>query len=154
MLDLSPANGRGITAEDLEKATPKPRAGDIVLIWTNEAPATLDEFVLDHFGLSAPPPDLDCWRALTQRARDAAEVVRIAIVGKYVELEDAYLSVAEALRHAGFQDGCGIEIDWVDWSAIAQKVTRRGCPIRVRTATVTDGCRVDDSAHDRPAASR
>jgi CTP synthase len=40
--------------------------------------------------------------------------VRIALVGKYVKLEDAYLSVAEALRHAGFQHGCPIEIDWVD----------------------------------------
>src|SRR5271167_2069800 len=60
----------------------------------------VDEFVLDHFGLSAPPPDLECWRTLTERARDAAEVVRVAIVGKYVELEDAYLSVVEALRHA------------------------------------------------------
>ena len=40
--------------------------------------------------------------------------VRIALVGKYVQLEDAYLSVVEALRHSGFQHGCGIEIDWVD----------------------------------------
>ena len=40
--------------------------------------------------------------------------MRIALVGKYVQLEDAYLSVVEALRHAGFQHGCAIEIDWVD----------------------------------------
>jgi CTP synthase len=40
--------------------------------------------------------------------------VRIALVGKYVKLEDAYLSVVEALRHSGFMHGCGIEIDWVD----------------------------------------
>src|SRR5204863_7180085 len=46
-------------------------------------------------------------------ARDRAPV-RIALVGKYVKLEDAYLSVVEALRHSGFQHGCGIEIDWVD----------------------------------------
>jgi CTP synthase len=78
----------------------------------------VDDFVLDHFGLSAPPADLDCWRALAERARSAVELVRIAIVGKYVELEDAYLSVAEALRHAGFRDGCGIEIDWVDSEAL------------------------------------
>ena len=44
--------------------------------------------------------------------------MRIAIVGKYVELEDAYLSVAEALRHAGFRHGCRIEIDWVDSEAL------------------------------------
>jgi len=85
----------------------------------------VDEFVLDHFGLTAPPPDLDCWRALTQRARDAAEVVRIAIVGKYVELEDAYLSVAEALRHAGFREGCGIEIDWVDSEPLVDGAAER-----------------------------
>ncbi len=78
----------------------------------------VDDFVLDHFGLDAPPADLDCWRELTERARAATELVRIAIVGKYVELEDAYLSVAEALRHAGFRDGCAIEIDWVDSEAL------------------------------------
>jgi CTP synthase len=78
----------------------------------------VDEFVLEHFGLSAPAADLDGWRSLVERARDAAETVRIAIVGKYVELEDAYLSVAEALRHAGFRDGCRIEIDWVDSEAL------------------------------------
>ena len=51
-----------------------------------------------------------------RRASEAAssDPVRIALVGKYVKLEDAYLSVAEALRHAGFQHGCPIEIDWVD----------------------------------------
>src|ERR1019366_2359953 len=78
----------------------------------------VDDFVLEHFGLSAPPPDLDGWRALTESASDATEVLRIAIVGKYVELEDAYLSVAEALRHAGFRHGCRIEIDWVDSEAL------------------------------------
>ena len=78
----------------------------------------VDEFVLEHFGLSAPPAELDGWRSLVERAREAAEVVRIAIVGKYVELEDAYLSVAEALRHAGFGDGCRVDIDWVDSEAL------------------------------------
>jgi CTP synthase len=77
----------------------------------------VDDFVLDHFGIDdAPAPDLSGWERLMRRATDAAgrEPVRIALVGKYVKLEDAYLSVAEALRHAGFHHGCGIEIDWVD----------------------------------------
>ena len=78
----------------------------------------VDEFVLDHFDVSAPAPDLDEWRELVERAAAATESVRIAIVGKYVELEDAYLSVAEALRHAGFRHGCRIEIDWVDSEAL------------------------------------
>jgi CTP synthase len=74
----------------------------------------VDDFVLEHFDLDAPPADLDGWRALIERAEAATGTVRIAIVGKYVELEDAYLSVAEALRHSGFLHGCRIEIDWVD----------------------------------------
>ncbi len=78
----------------------------------------VDDFVLEHFGLAAPAPDLDEWREMVERAAQAAERVRIAIVGKYVELEDAYLSVAEALRHAGFRHGARIEIDWVDAEAL------------------------------------
>src|SRR6202011_768527 len=46
----------------------------------------VDDFVLEHFGVSAPAPDLDGWRTLTERARSARELVRIAIVGKYIEL--------------------------------------------------------------------
>jgi CTP synthase len=77
----------------------------------------VDDFVLEHFGMEeAQPPDLGDWERLMRRATDAADQapVRIALVGKYVKLEDAYLSVAEALRHAGFMHGCPIDIDWVD----------------------------------------
>ncbi|MCW3067246.1 MAG: synthetase, partial [Solirubrobacterales bacterium] len=74
----------------------------------------VDDLVLDHFGLEAPPADLTTWKQLIQGDRDADERVRIALVGKYVRLEDAYLSVSEALRHAGFLHGCKIDIDWVD----------------------------------------
>jgi CTP synthase len=77
----------------------------------------VDDFVLEHFGIEhQPAPELSDWERLMRRAGEAAgePPVRIALVGKYVKLEDAYLSVAEALRHAGFQHGCGIEIDWVD----------------------------------------
>ena len=79
----------------------------------------VDDFVLEHFDEQAPPPDLDEWRELVERAAQASERVRIAIVGKYTELEDAYLSVAEALRHAGFRHGCRVEIDWVDSEALS-----------------------------------
>jgi CTP synthase len=74
----------------------------------------VDDFILEHFGLEARPPDLDGWRELTHRADDATQPVRIALVGKYVALADAYLSVSEALRHASFEHGCRVEIDWVD----------------------------------------
>ena len=76
----------------------------------------VDDFILEHFNLEAAAPDLTDWDRLVRRAGDAAQSppVKIALVGKYVQLEDAYLSVVEALRHSGFQHGCGIEIDWVD----------------------------------------
>ena len=81
----------------------------------------VDDFVLEHFGLDAPPADLDGWRSLIERAGAASQTLRIAIVGKYVELEDAYLSVAEALRHAGFLHGCRISIDWVDSESLVRE---------------------------------
>ncbi|MEA2293567.1 MAG: synthase, partial [Solirubrobacteraceae bacterium] len=76
----------------------------------------VDDTILDHFGMEAPPPELTDWQRLVRSSSDAQDrpPVRIALVGKYVQLEDAYLSVVEALRHSGFQHGCGIEIDWVD----------------------------------------
>ena len=74
----------------------------------------VDDLVLDHFGMEAPAPKLEGWQALVRRADEAQRTVRIALVGKYVQLEDAYLSVVEALRHAGFEHGCRIDIDWVD----------------------------------------
>jgi CTP synthase len=74
----------------------------------------VDELVLDHFGMEAPAADLTTWKGLIQGDSEADERVRIALVGKYVRLEDAYLSVSEALRHAGFKHGCKVDIDWVD----------------------------------------
>jgi CTP synthase len=90
----------------------------------------VDELVLDHFSLQAPPPDLDGWRELTRRADEATETVRIALVGKYVSLEDAYKSVSEALRHAGFQHGCAIEIDWID----SERIEREGADVLLERA--------------------
>jgi CTP synthase len=75
----------------------------------------VDDFILrEHFGLEAPPPDLSGWEAITRRASEAGRSIRIALVGKYVQLEDAYLSVVEALRHSGVHHGCKVEIDWID----------------------------------------
>jgi CTP synthase len=76
----------------------------------------VDDFVLEHFGLEAAPPDLSEWERLVRRAIEAEErsPVRVALVGKYVQLADAYLSVVEALKHSGYHHGRGIAIDWVD----------------------------------------
>ena len=61
----------------------------------------VDEAVLRHFGIELPPPDLSDWEGLVERVESATEPVRIALVGKYNQLADAYLSVIEALNHAG-----------------------------------------------------
>jgi CTP synthase len=74
----------------------------------------VDDFILEHFGLEAPAPELSSWQEPIERAGRSSRTVRIALVGKYIQLEDAYLSVCEALRHAAsLQDG-GVEIDWID----------------------------------------
>src|SRR5439155_3054129 len=95
---------------------------EVPLVFRDEG---VDAFVLEHFGIEAPEPELDGWRALVRSAAEATETVRIALVGKYVRLEDAYLSVVEALRHSGFEHGCGIEIDWVDSESLDSDATAR-----------------------------
>jgi CTP synthase len=74
----------------------------------------VDSFILDHFGLEAQPPELSSWEEAIERAQRATRPVRIALVGKYVQLEDAYLSVSEALRHAASLQDSKVEIDWID----------------------------------------
>src|SRR5271155_2045481 len=74
----------------------------------------VDDFILDHFGVEAPAPELSSWTEPIERAEKATRIVRIALVGKYVQLADAYLSVSEALRHAGALKDASVEIDWID----------------------------------------
>jgi len=76
--------------------------------------AGLDDLVLDKLGLEAPPADLGRWRELVNRILGAEETVKVAIIGKYIKLQDAYLSVVEALGHAGGAHGTKVELDWVD----------------------------------------
>ena len=62
----------------------------------------LDDLVLEKLSLPAPPAELTEWRQLVSRILDAEETVKVAIIGKYIKLQDAYLSVVEALGHAGW----------------------------------------------------
>jgi CTP synthase len=87
---------------------------DIYKVPLNYRDQQVDDFVLDHFRMEAPAPDLSEWEAITERAAHASRPVRIALVGKYVKLEDAYLSVVESLRHAGIEHGGKVEVDWID----------------------------------------
>ena len=74
----------------------------------------LDTLVCEKLGLDAPPAELGEWGELIDRTRELREDVEIALVGKYVKLHDAYLSVHEALKHAGVQAGCRVHVRWVD----------------------------------------
>jgi CTP synthase len=74
----------------------------------------VDDFILDHFGLEAPAPELSSWQEPIERVEKAQRTVRIALVGKYVQLQDAYLSVTEALRHAAALQSSTVRIDWID----------------------------------------
>jgi CTP synthase len=73
----------------------------------------MDSEVCRLLGLPGDP-DLSAWESLVETIDAATTPVKIGIVGKYVVLPDAYLSVAEALRHAGFHNGAKVEIEWID----------------------------------------
>ncbi|KGR85716.1 CTP synthase [Lysinibacillus odysseyi] len=73
-----------------------------------------DDIVLEHFGIQAPEADMSEWKELVEKVKNLKNKTRIALVGKYVELQDAYISVAEALKHAGYAYDSEIEIDWVN----------------------------------------
>src|SRR6185295_8946370 len=71
------------------------------------------------------PADMREWEAMVERIRAAEGTVRIALVGKYVQLEDAYLSVVEALKHAGVHHGAKIDLFWVDSESLDDLETSR-----------------------------
>ena len=84
-----------------------------------EAPLMLEEsgfskVVCRELQIDAPEPDLAEWKAMAAGIRERNREVTIALVGKYVQLHDAYLSVAEALAHAGFAQGAHVRIKWLD----------------------------------------
>jgi len=84
-----------------------------------EAPLMLEEgglsgVVCRELGLEAGEPDLDEWTKLVESIKHREENVTIGLVGKYVKLHDAYLSVAEALAHAGFYHNAHVDIKWID----------------------------------------
>ena len=72
------------------------------------------DVVCRELGIDAPAPDLTSWKEMLGRIENRPNKTAIAIVGKYVKLHDAYLSVAEALRHGGYENESKVEILWVD----------------------------------------
>ena len=73
----------------------------------------LDTLLCRQLGLAGDPIDLSDWEALVARVENATTPVRIGVIGKYVSLPDAYLSVVEALKHGGFHHGADVDIEWI-----------------------------------------
>jgi CTP synthase len=80
----------------------------------------MDQIVCDHLKLDCGEADMEDWKALVEKVTSLTKKTKIALVGKYVELQDAYLSVVEALKHAGYAYDADIEIDWIN----AEEVTK------------------------------
>ncbi|MDR2505895.1 MAG: CTP synthase [Oscillospiraceae bacterium] len=74
----------------------------------------ISDTVVGRLGLDCLKPDFTEWDAMLRRAEVATQTVRIALVGKYIQLRDAYLSVAESLTHAGYENSAKVMIEWVD----------------------------------------
>ncbi|WP_213543655.1 CTP synthase [Pusillibacter faecalis] len=90
----------------------------------------LDEVVCRKLGLITYQPDLREWSAMVRREKEAHRHVRIALVGKYTQLHDAYLSVVEALHHAGTANDAVVEIAWIDSEELTEQnleASLRGC---------------------------
>jgi CTP synthase len=86
-----------------------------------------DDRILTHFGVDIDDerPDLSDWESMVRRHDQADKTVRIAMAGKYTQLADAYLSVLEALEHAGTHNGVKVEVEWVDVETLDSPETQR-----------------------------
>jgi len=91
-----------------------------------EAPLMLEKsnissIVCRELEIDAPDPDLTEWRSMVEQIKNSKKTTKIGLVGKYVQLHDAYLSVAEALRHAGYSLNSKIEIKWIDSETLTEE---------------------------------
>ena len=99
---------------------------NITLPYLYEAPLMLEQanfssVVCRELGIDAPEPDLTEWTEMVRRIKSREKEVHIALVGKYVQLHDAYLSVAEAMRHAGYTLNTHIRIHWTDSETLTEE---------------------------------
>ncbi|MCM3315204.1 CTP synthase [Rummeliibacillus stabekisii] len=81
----------------------------------------IDDIVLEHFGIEAPQADMADWKALVDKVKSLKKTTKIALVGKYVELQDAYISVVEALKHAGYAHDTDIEVNAINAEDVTEE---------------------------------
>lgn len=91
-----------------------------------EAPLAMEkehlaEIVCESLKLDCPEPDLDDWKAMVKSAKNPTKEVTVALVGKYIALHDAYISVVESLKHAGYAANASVNIKWVDSETVTDE---------------------------------
>jgi CTP synthase len=99
---------------DVRSVVASPDVRDVYLVPAVLQEQRLDELVLEKLGIDAAPAGLGEWQDVIDRIGEQRTEVTIALVGKYVKLHDAYLSVHEALKHAGVHEGAQVRVQWVD----------------------------------------
>ncbi len=99
---------------ELEAVVTAIDAPDIYMVPLMVHEEGLDDLVVSKLGLEAADPDMDDWRQLVDKINSCKSKVRIALVGKYVQLWDAYMSVIQSLKHASLFHGRELEVVWVD----------------------------------------
>jgi CTP synthase len=109
----------------VEAVVSAPDAPNIYMIPSMMRDQGLDSLVCQRLGLRAGPLDMRDWDDVCDRIGSASGKVRIALVGKYVQLQDAYLSVVEALNHAAIHHGTSVEIVWVDAETLSIEEAER-----------------------------
>lgn len=107
-----------IRKDDVIQNLTAPSLYEVPLWLENEG---LAKSVCHHLGIEDRKPDLTEWNEMVHRAENAYKKVTVALVGKYVMLHDAYLSVAEALRHGGIVNDATVEIKWVDSETVTRE---------------------------------
>ena len=110
-----------VREEDIIQNMTEPSLYEVPMMLENEG---LTDSVCHHLGLENRKPDLSDWTAMVDRQKHADKDVTIGLVGKYVALQDAYLSVAEALHHGGIVNDARVKILWID----SEKITRETAP--------------------------
>jgi len=100
-----------ITAKDVETIY------EVPLVFHQEG---LDDIVVKTLGLPDRPIDLTVWEGIVRKIKNPARTVRIAVVGKYIELKDSYKSLAEALTHGGIAHEARVDVQWVDAEQLVQ----------------------------------
>ncbi len=84
----------------------------------------LDQLVCEHFGIETAPADMTEWTELVERVGNLSKKINIGLVGKYVELQDAYISVVESLKHAGYAFDTDICVHWINAEKMDKETIR------------------------------